>query len=259
MKGHLPPSGSIKTSRDIVLLKIDRGRLLAVGCDAAGAIGSKRFDKVRADPRLVGKMTARVALMELLSIGANPIAIIGTFSVEPEPTGNQVIEGIDEELRSSHLRNVRLLCSSEKNVKVDQTGIGITAIGVVSSSAVKIGQCEEDDEAIAVGEPYVGCEVIQAEKNRMLPDTLDVMKLRRNRFVHELIPVGSRGILYEARLMAEDSRLFFEPLSSQQVDLKKSAGPATVLVCAIRKRSFARVKKVLGAKPSGKIGTLRQR
>jgi selenophosphate synthetase-related protein len=204
-------------------------------------------------------MTARVALMELLSIGANPIAIIGTFSVEPEPTGNQVIEGIEEELRSSQLRDLKLLCSSEKNMKVDQTGIGITVVGVVSSSAVKIAQCEEGDEVIAVGEPYVGREVIHAEKHRMLPNTLDVMKLRRNRFVHELIPVGSKGILYEARLMAEDSRLFFEPLSSQQVDLKKSAGPATVLVSAIRKGSFAQVKKALGAKPIGKIGTLRQR
>jgi hypothetical protein len=204
-------------------------------------------------------MTARVALMELLSIGANPIAIIGTFSVEPKPTGNQVIEGIEEELRSAHLRNLRLLCSSEKNMKVEQTGIGITAVGLVSSSAVKIGQCEEDDEIIAVGKPYVGREVIQAEKNRMLPDTLDVMRLRRNRFVHELIPVGSKGILYEAKLIAEESRLLFEPLSSQQVDLKKSAGPATVVVSAIRKGTFAKMKKVLGAKPSGKIGTLRQR
>jgi hypothetical protein len=233
--------------------------LLTVSCDAAGGIGSKPLDKVRADPRLVGKMTARVALMELLSTGADPIAIIGTFSAEPEPTANLVIEGIREEVRSARLRKLRLLCSSEKNVKVDQTGIGITAVGIVSSSAVKIGRCEEEDDVIAVGEPYVGREVIQPEKNRMLPDTLDVIKLRRNRFVHELIPVGSKGILYEARVMAEDSQLFFEPLGSQQINLKKSAGPATVLLSALRKGSFARVKKALGAKPSRKIGTVRQR
>lgn len=232
--------------------------MLAVSCDAAGGIGSKPLDKVRADPRLVGKMTARVALMELLATGADPIAIIGTFSVEPEPTANLVIEGIREEVRSARLENLKLLCSSEKNVEVDQTGIGITAVGIVSSSAVKIGRCEEEDEIIAVGDPHVGREVIQAEKNRTLADTLDVIRLRRKRFVHELIPVGSKGILYEARMMAEDSKLFFEPLGSQQINLRKSAGPATVVLSAIRKGSFAKLKKALGAKPSRKIGTLRK-
>jgi selenophosphate synthetase-related protein len=233
--------------------------LLAVSCDAAGGIGSKPLDKVRADPRLVGKMTARVALMELLATGADPIAIIGTFPVEPEPTANQVIEGIKEEVRNARLRNLRLLYSSEKNVKVNQTGIGITIVGIVSSSAVKIGRCEEEDEIIAVGEPYVGQSVIQAEKNQILAETLDVIKLRTNHFVHELIPVGSKGILYEARNMAEDSNLFFEPLSSQRINLRKSAGPATVLLCALRKGSFVRVKKALSAKSSRKIGTLRKR
>jgi uncharacterized protein YcfJ len=241
------------------LLKIDQERLLAVSCDAAGGIGSKPLDKVRANPRLVGKMTARVALMDLLAIGADPIAIIGAFSVEPQPTANLVIEGIKEEVRSARLDNLRMLCSSEKNVKVDQTGIGITAIGIVSGSALKIGRCEEEDEIIAVGELHVGREVIQAEQNRTLADTLDVIKLRRNRFVHELIPVGSKGILYEARIMAKDSKLRFEPLGSQQINLKKSAGPATVLLSALRKGSFAKVKKALGEKPSRKIGTLSKR
>jgi hypothetical protein len=144
-------------------------------------------------------------------------------------------------------------------VKVDQTGIGITALGTISSAAVKIGRCEEGDEIVAVGEPYVGRAVIQAEKNRKLANTLDVIKLRRNRFVHELIPVGSKGILYEARMMAKDSNLLFEPLSSQQINLKKSAGPATVLLSALPKGSFSKLKKTIGAKPSRKIGTLRKR
>jgi len=164
-----------------------------------------------------------------------------------------------EEVRRARLRDVRVLYSSEKNVKVNQTGIGITAIGFVSNSAVKISQCAVEDEVFALGEPYVQSEVIQDERNRMLPDTLDVIKLRMNRVVHELIPAGSKGILYEARLIAEDSELIFEPLASPQINLKKSAGPATVLLLAIRRGSLDKIRRVLGAKPIQKIGTLRRR
>ena len=249
----------VQTIRDLLLLRIDRGRLLAVTCDAAGGIGSKPQDKVRADPRLVGKMTARVALMELLAVGADPIAITGTFAVEPEPTANRVIDGIRDELRNARLRNVRLLYSSEKNVRVNQTGVGITALGIVSESAMKIGRCKGDDEVVAIGEPCVGTEVIRAEKNRRVANTRDVIRLREKPSVHELIPVGSRGILYEARSMASESKLHFVALRSQQLDLKKSAGPATVLLASLRKGSFAKVKNTLDAKPIEKIGTLRGR
>jgi selenophosphate synthetase-related protein len=233
--------------------------LLVVSCDSAGGIGSKPFDRVRADARLIGKMTARVALMELLAIGANPIAITGTFSVEPEPTANLVLDGVREELRNARLRGVKILCSSEKNVKVNQTGIGVTAIGLLlSSSGVKIGRCREGDEVLAVGEPFVGQEVVAAEKRRMVADSLDVIRLRRNPLVHELIPVGSKGILHEARVVARDSKLSFEPVDSRDFDLRKSAGPATVLLSAVRGGSFANVQKSEVSKPIRKIGTLRK-
>jgi selenophosphate synthetase-related protein len=233
--------------------------LLVVSCDSAGGIGSKPFDNVRASARLVGKMTARVALMELLATGADPIAITGTFASEPRPTGDLVLGGVMEEVRNARLPSVKILCSSEKNVKVNQTAIGVTSIGLLSSSAMKIGRCREGDEIIAVGEPYVGQEVVAAEKTRRVADTLDVIHFRGNPLVHELIPVGSKGILYEARAMARDSELSFEPFDSLDIDLEKSAGPATVLVSALRKGSFVKVEKGRVSKPIRKIGTLRKR
>lgn len=158
----------IRTCRDVLLLRVSRDRLLAVSCDAAGGIGSKPHDKVRAHPRLLGKMTARVALMELLAVGAAPVALAGTLSVEPEPTGNEVMKGMLAEVRYAQLRNVQILSSSEKNVKVSQTGIGVTAIGFISTSNLKTGRCTPGDEIVAVGEPYVGQEVLRGgeSKNR---------------------------------------------------------------------------------------------
>lgn len=251
-----PVSRSLRTRRDVAFIRIGGGRLLAFSCDAAGGIGSKPHDTVRAESRLVGKLTARVALMELLAAGANPVALVGTFPVEPEPTGNRLLEGVREEVRNGRLRNLRILCSSEKNVGVNQTGVGVTAIGLLPESNLKIGRCKDGDEVVAVGLPYVGQEVVRAEKNGRVAETLDVVKLRRSRLVHELIPVGSRGIFYEAGVVAEDSGLFFQPLTSQRIDQEKSAGPATVLLAVIRRGSLGGVKKIVGGKPVARVGVL---
>jgi selenophosphate synthetase-related protein len=258
MTGSSVAPRSIRTCRDLLLLKVSKDRLLAVSCDAAGGIGSKLHDKVRVDPRLLGKMTARVALMELLAIGANPIALAGTLSVEPDPTGTQVVKGMLDEVRYARLRNVQILLSSEKNVNVTETGIGVTAIGFVSTSNLKTGRCEPGDEVVAVGQPHVGQEVLRGEATRKIADTLDIIKVREKSFVHEIIPVGSRGILKEAKTMANDSDLLIRLLGSQRVDLKKSAGPSTVILCALREGSLRKVEALLN-KPISVIGQLCKR
>ena len=251
-----PVSTSLRTRRDVVFLRIGGGRLLAFSCDAAGGIGSKPHDTVRAEPRLVGKLTTRVALMELLAVGADPIALVGTFPVEPEPTGNRLLAGMMQEVREAGLRNLRILCSSEKNVRVNQTGIGVTAIGLLSASNMKVGRCRVGDEVVAVGRPFVGQAVVRAEENGWVAATVDVIKLRRSRLVHELIPIGSRGIFYEAGVVAEDSGLLFNALASGRIDLKKSAGPATVLLAVIRNGSFGGVRRVVRGKLVAKVGVL---
>lgn len=64
--------------RDISL--IPRGeQYLAIACDSCGGVGSKEMDLVPASPQIVGYYTARVALMEVLSIGALPMALINTL------------------------------------------------------------------------------------------------------------------------------------------------------------------------------------
>jgi len=248
-------STSLPTRRDVAFVRIGGGRLLAFSCDAAGGIGSKPHDRVRAEPRLVGKLTARVALMELLAVGADPIAVVGAFPVEPEPTGNRLLEGVREEVREAGLGKLRILCSSEKNVRVNQTGVGVTAIGLLSASRLKVGRCRVGDEVVAVGRPYVGQEVVRAEEHGWVAETVDVIKLRRSRLVHELIPVGSRGIFYEAGVVAGDSGLLFNALASAGIDLEKSAGPATVLLAVIRSGGFGGVRGVVSGKPVARVGT----
>ena len=247
-------SGSeIKSARDIVLVRLDQRRILVVGCDATGAVGPKPVDVLRVDAATVGKFAARVALMETIAVGANPICLSVTLSVEPFPTGREIIRGIRRELTRSKLGYVRMVRSSEKNFPVQQTGVGVTVVGLVHDP--KIGKCKRGDLVIAIGQPCVGREVLKGERTRSIADLADVHALLRLPFVHEIIPVGSKGVLKEARILATDSKLRFLPRKPVTLDMNKSAGPATVALCAISPSNRARLQEIID-KPLNPIGEL---
>ncbi|HUK50425.1 MAG TPA: hypothetical protein VLV18_05270 [Terriglobales bacterium] len=254
MRKHSEPT-IIHTGRDLLLLPIGGSRLFAMSCDAAGGIGAKLRDRVKTSPRVVGRFTARVAMMEVLAIGADPVSVAATLSVEPKPSGNQILKGIKDEIREARTGKLPILCSSEKNVTVSQTGIGVTVLGVLRRSQVMIGKCKPGDELVAIGEPRVRKEVLEGARRGIIADTGDVCKLRNLDFVHELIPVGSKGILHEATTLANDSELVLR-LANSNIDLRKSAGPSCVLLCAIANGTFDQLKRVMKRKPLNKIGFL---
>lgn len=58
-----------------------------VSCDSCGGIGEKELDILKVPHRLVGQLTARVALMEIICTGADPKIMTVAISAESEPTG----------------------------------------------------------------------------------------------------------------------------------------------------------------------------
>jgi hypothetical protein len=171
--------------------------------------------------------------MEALSVGAEPVCLANTLAVEPRPTGAQIIKGIRDEVRHANLDSrIIMIYSTEKNIRVRQTGLGVTVLATAAFKSLKVGRCKSGDAVGTVGVPYVGNEVLPAERNRMIADTRDVRSLLDSNLVNEVIPVGSQGILHEARTIAEDSRLNFTPISHPDIDVRKSAGPATAILCA---------------------------
>ena len=246
----------LQTSRDVLIFQLDSAKALVISCDSAGAIGPKPLDKVKVDGYTLGKITARVALMEVLSTGAKPICVVDTLSVEPEPTGSEILVGVREEAKKVGLDpELAVMGSSEKNFAVEQTGIGVTVIGVIEKSLLKIGFSKPEDIVVAVGVPCVGAEVLYEEKNGNIADTLDVLKLRELDFVHEILPVGSEGIAREIRILAESSKLKFKLMEKTRLDVKKSAGPATVLLASLPQSRLAEVKRAIG-KPVNVVGYL---
>jgi len=254
MTGSIPKS--VKTARDVILLRLDEKRILVVSCDSTGAIGQKPLDELKVHPSVVGKFTARVALMEVVAVGARPICLSVALCVEPTPAGREIMKGVRDELRASGLEGIRLVQSSEKNFRVKQTSVGTMANGIVEKRNLKIGKCRHNDSLIAVGNPKVGRDVIEGERTGSITDLTDVFDLLDLPYVHEIIPVGSRGIFREAGTIASDSQLHFYPARNAAVNVKMSAGPATVIVCAIDPAKLSELVGVID-KPLSFVGKLR--
>lgn len=136
----------IGTARDVQIISLDPKRVMVVSCDSAGGVGSKPLDRVRASPFVVGKFTARVALMEILSTGAEPICVASALAVEPKPTGNQILLGVRAEMRHALLSPITpIVNSAEKNFEVESTGVGVMAVGITTRMRLRVGRCEVGD------------------------------------------------------------------------------------------------------------------
>jgi hypothetical protein len=88
---------------------------------------------------------------------------------------------------------------------------------------------------LQLGQPYVGEQVV---KNRETIFSYPLVKaLRSEPGVIDMLPVGSKGIRYEAELMAKDSE--FQIHFSEVENLDCSAGPATVILIAVKSEQEA--------------------
>jgi hypothetical protein len=245
---------TIKTARDVSVFEVNTDSVMVVGCDSAGGIGPKPLDKVNASGYTLGRFTARVALMEVLAVGATPVCLTNTLSVEPDPTGLEVLEGIKSEVKLAQLdSSLVIIGSTEKTVAVEQTGIGVTVVAFAPKNKLKIGLSKPDDLIVTVGSPSVKNEVLPAEERGEIADLEDLLKLMKCEFVHEVIPVGSQGILHEVNVLAKDSDLCSK-LAFSEAEIRKSAGPATVIVVSISKNALNQLS-ALTNKPMRVIGS----
>jgi len=239
------PIKHIETARDISVFEVSPDSVMVVGCDSAGGIGPKPLDQIKVSGYTLGRFTARVTLMEVLAVGALPICLTNTLGVEPDPTGFEILDGIKSEIKLARLgRSLVVIGSMEKTVAVEQTGIGVTVVGLVSKNKLKIGLSKPDDLIVAVGCPSVKNEVLPAEERGEIVDLEDLLKLMSCDFVHEVIPVGSQGIIHEANVLAKDSGLRAK-LDLPEVEAKKSAGPATAVVVTISKNALSKLSGLI--------------
>ncbi|MCW4015142.1 MAG: AIR synthase related protein [Candidatus Bathyarchaeota archaeon] len=245
---------AIKTARDVSVFEVNSDSVIVVGCDSAGGIGPKPLDTIKVSGYTLGRFTARVALMEVFAVGATPFCLTNTLGVEPDPTGFEIVEGIKHEVKLAGLEaSLTLIGSMEKTVAVEQTGIGVTVAGLTSKKGLKMGLSKPDDLLVTIGIPSVKDGVLPAEERGEIADLEDVLKLINCDFVHDVIPVGSQGILHEVNVLAKDCGLCAN-LQLSNVEAKMSAGPATAVVVSVSKTALTELSGLIN-KPIRVIGS----
>lgn len=234
---------SLKTPRDVSLLQLNKEEILVIACDSAGGLGQKCHDQIKVPNQIVGKYTVKVPLMEVMSVGAEVISVIDNLSVEYEPTGREIIAGIRENLKLLG-KTEFLNGSTEENVKTVQTALGVTVIGKVKVDKLnKYKKSAANNIIVAAGLPLVGEELLAAKSKAV--DFKKFLQLKNLNYLEQILPVGSKGILHELNILAAENNSAFKLKKAKNnfnLDLEKSAGPATVLLLSLNDKYLERLK-----------------
>ncbi|MBC9785681.1 alpha-ribazole kinase [Heliobacterium chlorum] len=212
---------------EVVFLSVDQ--CLVAACDSCGAIGDKEFDVVSVPQYIVGRFTTRVALLEVLAVGAAPAVVTVAISNEPSPTGEKILAGVRDELKEIGKAELPVVISTEKNIPTKQTGVGVTVVGAVERRGLRIGTTQPGDRMYCLGLPKVGPEVQRADDEK-IAQAGHILKLFQIEGVHDVLPVGSRGIRAEAITLANAVGCRFSEWPISSLDLEKSAGPSTCVL-----------------------------
>lgn len=215
-------------NRDVEIC-LSGGLSIVVACDSSGGVGLKGHDEVRVPNGLVGRMAARVALFEIISVGALPVIMTAAITAEPVPTGTEIVDGIKELLQENGLSSIPVAVSTEKNFETCQTGIGVSVTGICKKSDLRIGGTKPGDSLYCLGSPLVGGELVGNFEQR-IPSYQDIRNVIQIPGVHDVIPVGSRGISVESATLLGSTGLELIFDNNLSLDLEKSAGPSTCVI-----------------------------
>lgn len=246
------PSNQI---RDLTVINLIGDMLLVTAVDSDGAIGEKESDIVKVSGYECGRFGTRVPLMEILACGAIPVAAFDALSVEMETYGRLIIKGVIDELRSVGLpENFPLSGSTEDNIPTVQTGVGVVIIGIVTKDDFKPGTSKPGDYILCVGLPKSGPDDFVSSDDPDIADAKTITILRNIDGVNDILPVGSKGIMYEANELARTAGLAFQK-NDPLIDLFKSAGPSTCFLVSANETACIQIRKKI-EKPVHQIGSL---
>ncbi|HJV46171.1 MAG TPA: hypothetical protein VJ824_10665 [Bacillota bacterium] len=229
---------NISKLRDLTIMEYNNKKLV-IACDSCGGIGPKSMDCVSVSAYILGRFLARTALMELLSIGATPLAIIDPLSVEMKPTGEEIICGIrDEAGEIGFNTSAGLNGSTEDNIRTVQTGAGIVVIGEADDLKAS---SSPNDLLVCIGYPKVGPEVNIEDEEICTPST--VKTLLEVYEVREIVPVGSKGIRYEIEALLERNQLAVH-YNQTDLPMTKSAGPSTCILVSLADSGLPKLQSI---------------
>lgn len=226
---------NLEKLRDLTLVDLLCDIKLVVACDSNASNGEKPNDTKSNSYEETAVSALKVPFMEVLATGATPLVVINNLCVEMDPSGKRIINAMKEELKEAGFwENIQFTGSTEDNMVTTQTGIGVTVIGLLDNSKSKLRKTQKDDLVICVGIPQSGIHIPYSEKDGDVCKIKDLVKLRTLDFVHEILPIGSKGAQYEAWEMAKSVDMSFYQVEQNEVDMKTSAGSSTAVLASIK-------------------------
>ncbi len=185
---------------------------IVVVVDNCGAVGNMELDCVASKASDVAYYSARVAIMELLSISSFPLAC--ALSIFNPQFYDDYMNGINKAFLESKI-SVPIITSTETNFEMQQSAFSITLIGK--------GKKEYDISNLefgVLGTCYVGNEVLENEIIS-LEQFINILKDKNIKYI---LPVGSKGI------KKEFEENINKTITSCNLDVNKSAGPSTAII-----------------------------
>ena len=232
----------IRRYRDLMIIEEASELDTVIACDVSASIGEMAGDVLKVPGEIVGYYAAFVPIIEILAVGAKPLAVVDTLIMPLKPHGEAIISGVLEAMNGVGLGREALTGSTEDNMPTSQTGIGITIIGKLTKQSLENHKPAAGQWVYLVGIPKVGSQFFEEEilEKRGEVMTLTAMRhLRQMPEVGHILPIGSRGVWEELVQLTDDINLTFRPMAlDPKLDMKASAGPATcALVCCEQLRS----------------------
>jgi hypothetical protein len=212
----------MKNNRDLSILPFYDDLFITIAADNSGSVGQKREDEVNVPYDAVSYFGARVCAMETLAAGAEPKTLI-IHSFNDEKAWDPLTGGAKRAFRELGWNDIEVTGSTESNFSLSQSASCFTLIGSVLESGLRINVTPQDASYAVIGKPLVGEEVISQAED-VLPLAL-FQKLCRFEGVHELVPVGSKGIRKKLGLICEEADHY-----SSDFPMDKSAGPSSCIV-----------------------------
>ncbi|WP_164216479.1 ATP-binding protein [Virgibacillus sp. YIM 98842] len=228
--------------RDVAIIPLSDEEELVIAADNSGAIGMRDKDEVQVPYEVVSYFNFRVAWMECVAAGAKPFAVI-VHNFSGDKAWDKLIKGIHRGTKELGITDLDITGSTETNFSLMQSAVGLNVIG---RKKKKIEQaCIEQTgneiiKAAVIGEPLAGNEVIE-NKHAIAPLKL-FQWFANQQDVLSILPVGSKGILYELeQLFTGPSRKF-----ATDLDMRKTSGPATSFIVVYKQAVLEKVKEKAG-------------
>lgn len=236
------PGPSVRSFRDLLVL----GDGLVVATDCIGGIGPKPADTVPAEAITVAHFALRVPLLEVLCVGAEPIAVVDDLCVERDPTGEPMIAEIRRSAAEAGVPPEAVTGSTEENVATRATGIAVTVIGrMPPGRGVRAGSLP-GDVVLCVGTP------LSAPRDRIVighPGLVEVAAVRAalaSGLVHDAVPVGSRGLAWEVPQLAGPAGLRPVWIDGSPVSRTDSGGPSSCVLLSCAPEAVQALRAIVG-------------